>query len=131
MGLNLLMLYTEDTYEVPGLPYFGYLRGATAMTSCGSCDDYAHRLGIEMIPCIQALAHIEHYLKWEVARELRDTRDVLPHRQPGDLRVPDRLIAAASRPYRSKRIHLGLDEAHGMGRGVYLDRHGFRETASS
>ena len=27
MGLNLVMLYTEDTYEVEGWPYFGYMRG--------------------------------------------------------------------------------------------------------
>ena len=27
MGLNLGMMYTEDTYEVPGQPYFGYQRG--------------------------------------------------------------------------------------------------------
>src|SRR5690606_18320398 len=27
MGLNMLMLYTEDTYTVEGEPYFGYMRG--------------------------------------------------------------------------------------------------------
>ena len=27
MGMNVLMLYTEDTYEVPGEPYFGSYRG--------------------------------------------------------------------------------------------------------
>ena len=27
MGHNSLMLYTEDTYEVEGEPYFGYMRG--------------------------------------------------------------------------------------------------------
>jgi len=27
MGYNMLELYTEDTYEVEGEPYFGYLRG--------------------------------------------------------------------------------------------------------
>ena len=26
MGLNTLMLYTEDNYEVPNRPYFGYMR---------------------------------------------------------------------------------------------------------
>ena len=28
MGMNAAMLYTEDTYEVPGYPYFGYMSGA-------------------------------------------------------------------------------------------------------
>ena len=27
IGYNTLMLYTEDTYEVSGEPYFGYMRG--------------------------------------------------------------------------------------------------------
>ena len=27
MGYNTLMLYTEDTYEVDGEPFFGYMRG--------------------------------------------------------------------------------------------------------
>ena len=26
MNYNMLMLYTEDTYEIPDEPYFGYLR---------------------------------------------------------------------------------------------------------
>ena len=27
MGMNAYMLYTEDTYEIEGHPYFGYMRG--------------------------------------------------------------------------------------------------------
>ena len=27
MGYNMLMLYTEDTYEIPEEPYFGHFRG--------------------------------------------------------------------------------------------------------
>ena len=27
MGYNTVFLYTEDTYEVDGEPYFGYMRG--------------------------------------------------------------------------------------------------------
>ena len=27
MGYNTLMLYIEDTYEINGQPYFGYMRG--------------------------------------------------------------------------------------------------------
>ena len=27
LGMNMLMLYTEDTYELPGYPFFGYQRG--------------------------------------------------------------------------------------------------------
>ena len=36
MGINMLMLYTEDTFRMEKYPYFGYLRGASPnMTSSG------------------------------------------------------------------------------------------------
>lgn len=127
MGLNLFMLYTEDTFQVEGEPYFGYMRGRYSYQELKDCDDYADALGIEIIPCIQTLAHIEHYLKWDVARSLKDTRDVLLVGSEATYRFLDKIIAAASRPFRSKRIHLGLDEAHGMGRGRYQDLFGYQD----
>jgi len=35
-----------------------------------------------------------------------------------------KMIAAASAPFRSKRIHLGMDEAYGLGTGKYKELHG-------
>ena len=45
MGLNTLMLYTEDTYEVPEQPYFGYLRGRYSVEALRGLDSYAGRSG--------------------------------------------------------------------------------------
>ncbi|MBO7254435.1 MAG: beta-N-acetylhexosaminidase, partial [Clostridia bacterium] len=59
MGLNLCMLYTEDTYAIEGEPYFGYLRGRYSFEELKEIDDYAYALGIEAIPCIQTLSHLE------------------------------------------------------------------------
>ena len=39
------------------------------------------------------------------------------------------ILTAASAPYRSKRIHIGMDEAHGVGMGAHLRLHGY-ETVS-
>lgn len=36
MGMSVAMLYTEDTYEIPQQPYFGYLRGRYTSSSCGN-----------------------------------------------------------------------------------------------
>lgn len=44
MGLNMLQLYTEDTYEVDGEPLFGYLRGRYTATELSKVDDYAFDL---------------------------------------------------------------------------------------
>lgn len=71
------MVYTEDTYEVKAYPYFGYMRGRYTEEELKECDQYAAELGIEMIPCIQTLAHLTEALKWNYAIDIRDTADIL------------------------------------------------------
>ena len=128
MGLNLAMLYTEDTYEVPGHPYFGYMRGRYSFEELKELDDYADAFGIELIPCIQTLAHMAQYLRWPAAKHLADTDFVLLCGDPEVLEFIETCITAASAPFRSKRIHLGMDEAAGIGSGQYLLKNGYRPT---
>ena len=40
-GYDTLMLYTEDTYEIEGEPYFGYMRGQFTQQQLKEIDDYA------------------------------------------------------------------------------------------
>lgn len=124
MGLNMLMLYTEDTYEVPEQPYMGYMRGRYSFDELRQCDEYAFMLGIEMVPCIQTLAHLPRLLQWKCFGNISDTEDILLAGEPGTYRLIDELIKAASAPFRSKRIHIGMDEAHFIGLGKYLTLHG-------
>ena len=70
MGLNTLMLYTEDNYEVPSQPYFGYMRPRYTQEELKELDGYAYSLGIEMIPCIQTLSHLQEALKWKVYKDI-------------------------------------------------------------
>ena len=130
MGLNVMMIYTEDTYEVPEYPYFGYMRGRYTQGELEMCDDYANDLGIEMIPCIQTLAHLTEALKWNYAINIRDTEDILLAGEPQTYQFLEHIIKAASKPFRSKRMHIGMDEAHQLGLGKYIDKHGFRERFS-
>lgn len=51
-GYNLLMLYTEDTYQLEGEPFFGYQRGGYSKEEIHELDDYAALFGIELVPCI-------------------------------------------------------------------------------
>ena len=55
MGLDMLMLYAEDSYVVPERPYFGYMRGRYSADETREIDRYAQMLGIELIPCMQTL----------------------------------------------------------------------------
>lgn len=41
LGYNTLLLYTEDTYEVPDEPYFGYMRGRYSQAELRELDAYA------------------------------------------------------------------------------------------
>ncbi|QJD84295.1 beta-N-acetylhexosaminidase [Cohnella herbarum] len=127
IGMNALMLYTEDTYTVEAEPYFGYMRGRYTPEELRECDCYAAELGIELIPCIQTLAHLESFLKWEASADLRDTHDVLLVGQDRTYEFIDRMVGSVSQIFRSRRIHIGMDEAHGLGRGRALDRYGNRD----
>jgi len=126
MGLNTLLLYMEDVYEVEGEPYFGYMRGRYTAAELKECDDYAHALGIEIVPCIQTLAHLATFLKWESAAGLRDTEDVLLVEQEETYRFLEKIIAAAAAPFRTRKVHIGMDEAHGLGLGRDLTLNGYR-----
>ena len=130
MGLNVLMVYTEDTYEVEEYPYFGYMRGRYTEEELRDCDQYARLLGIEMIPCIQTLAHLTEALKWNYARNIRDTADILLVGHPETYEFLERIIKAASRPFQTKRIHIGMDEAFQLGLGKYLEKNGYEESFS-
>jgi len=124
MGLNMAILYSEDTYEIPDEPFFGYLRGRYTHDEMKAFDDYADALGIEMFPCIQALAHLEQILQWPAYAEYRDTKGILIADEEKTYALIEKMITAASAPFRSRRIHIGMDEAHGIGTGRYKDRHG-------
>lgn len=126
MGLNTFMLYTEDTYEVKDIPYFGYMRGRYSHDELKECDDYANVFGIEMIPCIQTLAHLTHALKWKYGEEVKDTRDILLVGEEKTYDFIEKMITAAIEPFRTKRIHIGMDEAHNLGLGNYLKKNGYK-----
>ncbi len=130
LGLNNLLLYTEDTYRIPSYPYFGYQRGAYTAAELREIDDYAHQLGIEVIPCIQTLAHLETFLQWEASAPLRDTSDILLVGDAEVYRLITSMFSRLRQIFRSKRIHIGMDEAHDLGRGKYLDLHGHQPPAN-
>lgn len=126
MGLDTLMLYAEETYEVPGEPYFGYLRGRYTRAELKALDAYAADLGIEMFPCIQTLGHLGQILQWTAYAHLKDVDGVLLAGEEAVYELLDKMIAAAAAPFRSKRIHIGMDEAWGLGTGEYRKRNGER-----
>ncbi|MFD0698550.1 beta-N-acetylhexosaminidase [Paenibacillus sp. GCM10027628] len=125
MGLNTVMLYLEDTYEIKGEPYFGYMRGRYTQAELKEIDDYADQFGIEAFPSIQTLAHLEEFLKWEPVKHYKDTKGALLVGEDKTIQLVENMIEAASSPFRSRKIHVGMDEAEELGRGKYLDQNGY------
>jgi hypothetical protein len=126
LGYNMAMLYTEDTYELPGEPYFGYLRGRYSLAELKEINAYAARLGIEMIGCIQTLGHLEQILKWSAYRDVKDTGSVLMVGEEKTYALIEKMVAQFAKAFGSRRIHIGMDETHDLGRGRYLDQFGYR-----
>lgn len=124
-GLNGFMFYTEDTFKVPGEPLFGYMRGAYSEPELKGFDKIADSLGIEMIPCIQTLAHLQRILGYGAYSKIKDTESVMLCGEEETYRFIEKMIKAAVAPYKSKRIHIGMDEAWDIGRGVHLSRNGY------
>ena len=124
MGLNTAMLYTEDTYEIPDEPYFGYLRGRYTYNELKELDDYAYSFGIELIPCIQTLSHLEAIFKWSEYKGIANSPRTLLAGEEKTYELIEKMVVAASAPFRSDRIHIGMDEARDINDGVYRARHG-------
>ena len=124
LGYNMLMLYTEDTYEVEDNPYFGYMRGRYSEEELKEVDAYAQSKGMELIPCIQTLAHLNAIVRWPAYRDSVDTADILLAGDEKVYELIDKMFATISRCFTSRVINIGMDEAHMIGRGKYYDLHG-------
>lgn len=127
IGADRLYLYMEDVYEVEGEPYFGAYRGRYTYEELHELDCFAAGLCVEVIPCIQTLAHLHTFLKWPAARKFRDTEDILLIGDPDTKELIRKMILHACRPFSTNKIHIGMDEADRVGLGQYLLKHGYRE----
>jgi hypothetical protein len=126
LGYNMVMLYTEDTYQLSGQPFFGLARGAYSGEELTQIDAYAAALGIEMIGCIQTLGHLEQILKWGAYHRVRDTERELLVGEPASYELIRQMIGNFAECFRSRRIHVGMDETWTLGRGRSLDLFGLR-----
>ncbi len=125
MGYNCLMLYTEDTYEIQGQPFFGYLRGRYSQTELREMDAYAMEKGMELIPCIQTLAHLRSIFRWPEYDAVHDCHDILLLDDEKTYALIDDMLRTCSECFHSRTVNVGMDEAMFMGLGKYLKKHGY------
>ena len=130
LGCNTLHLYMEDTYEVDGHPYFGHLRGRYSKAELKQIDAYAAAHGMQVIPCIQTLAHVNALFHWPVYREIRDAADILLTGDERTYALVDGMFRTLRECLRTNIVNIGMDEADLLGLGKYLTLHGYRDRFS-
>ncbi|MDE7331702.1 MAG: beta-N-acetylhexosaminidase [Lachnospiraceae bacterium] len=123
-GMNRFYLYMEDTLEIEGYPYWGYMRGRYSKEEMQECDSYAALFGITLVPCIQTLAHLKTALNLPAFSGYKDIDDILLLEDEKVKELIGGLLSSVSECFSGRIVHLGMDEAGHLGRGKYMDLHG-------
>lgn len=125
-GLDCILLYNEETFEVPEDPYFGYMRMGYTKADVRELNDFAKPFGVAIVPCIQTLAHMNQTLRWLSHWEINDVADILLVGEEKTYILIENIIKAWRECVDTDFINIGMDEAALLGRGKYLDQHGYR-----
>lgn len=127
LGYNVGMIYVKDAYQLPGEPFFGLMRGAYSQDEIRAIDAYAQKLGIEIMASIQALGHVEPIMQYWAYGKVKDTSSTLLVDEPATYVLLEKMIGFWSEALSTRRIHLGMDETHDLGRGRFMDLNGYEQ----
>lgn len=127
MGHNRLLIYTEDTFNMDKYPYFGYLRGAYSKEDIKEFVEYGESFGVELVPCVQTLGHLKQALKWQPMENLKDGPDTLLVDSPEVYTFIEDMIKFAKECFKSKNIHIGMDESFEMGLNRHILLYGYQD----
>jgi len=127
MGLDNILLYNEETFEVPEDPYFGYMRMGYSKADVRKLNDFAKDFGVTIIPCIQTLAHLNCTLRWKSHRDICDYGDTLLVEEEKTYRLIEDTIRSWRDCVDTDIVNIGMDEAYFLGRGQYFDKHGYKD----
>ncbi len=125
MGFDEVWLYMEDVFQVEGVSKFGYMRGKYSKEELKQMVDFAEKLGITLIPCIQTLGHFSQFLRWFSSAPYKDTFDVLKVRNDKTYELIDSIIKTMKDVFKTDKIHVGMDETFGFGFGRYYKENGY------
>ncbi len=125
IGYSYIELYMEDLIDLEKYPYLGLSRGRFTAAEIREIDGYAASLGVELVPCIQTLAHLPFAFRHDAFASINDADDILLIDEPKTYEFIEAMLAFCAENFTSRRINIGMDEAHNMCRGQYLQRNGF------
>lgn len=128
IGYDSFQLYLEDCFDVDNEKMFGYLRGSYSKKQLKEINSFGQMFGIEVIPSIQTLAHLNQIFRWPEYFAIKDIDDILLIKNDRTHQLIENMIKTLRECFSTNRINISMDEAHNLGRGRYLDRNGY-ETA--
>lgn len=129
-GYDRLQLYTEDVYKIENRPMFGYLRGAYTDKEIKEIDNYAKLFGIELVPCIQTLGHLDNIFRWKEFSAIKDHENILLCDSEDTYAFIDDMFSQLEKSFSSRLVHIGMDESRKLGLGAHLEKFGYEERTS-
>lgn len=126
LGLDNILLYNEETFEVKEHPYFGYMRMGYTQDDVRTLSAFGKEFGVNIIPCIQTLAHLAQTLRWKCNWDIRDHADTLLVEEEKTYQLIDDVMRSWRECVDTDIINIGMDEAFYLGRGAYIDKHGYK-----
>lgn len=125
LGYDAIGLYMEDTYEIKDEPYFGMYRGRMTVQELKEIDEYASKFGIEAIPYIQTLGHLERLFQHVHFWNILEGEDHLMLRNEKTYELIDKMFKTMREAFKTNNIHVGMDEVTTLGRLKFLDKFGY------
>jgi len=124
LKLNVLMLYVEHTFRFRRHPRIGTGASPLEAGTLRALDDYAAGRGVELVPCLQSLGHMENVLCWPEYAGLEETDlgwTVSPA-DPATYELIGDLYGEFLPNFRSPLFNANCDEPWDLGRGRSAER---------
>eukprot|EP00958_Prasinococcus_capsulatus_P012113 scaffold1206_cov388-Prasinococcus_capsulatus_cf.AAC.13 len=107
-GYNRVLLYMEDMFQLPNDVFFGYMRGAYTGEELRLVDEFAVKLGIQLIPHIQTLGHMEQILQWPAFGNLKDTKSIILTDHDESYALLRKMLSMMKSSFSSGMVHIGM-----------------------
>lgn len=127
MGYTFLGIYMEDTMLVKKEPYLGYMRGALTSAEIKELDRYCIKFGMELRPYIQTLAHFNQLTRYEEYQKFIDCDDIFMVGDKRTYELIDHIFGTLAENFTTRKVNIGMDEAHMVGLGRYLEQNGYHD----
>lgn len=124
LGYKRLYLGIGENFHVQKQPYLAYMIGRYTMSDIQDLDKYAQGVGMQLIPAIQTLAHYHTIPCYAHYKPIMDHGHVLLADDEKTYAFLNDIFEAVAEAFSTKRIMIGMDEAHMLGAGRYYDIHG-------